>query len=73
MHLVFNHVAKLEHVGHTHSSLLVEALAGATVVEPSLAHARQASLIGPLVKVVERCSIKDRSSKLNIKFTTSPS
>ena len=37
MHLVLNHVAEFQHVGHTHRSLLLECLTRTTVVQSGLA------------------------------------
>ena len=65
MHLVFNHVTQFQHVGHTYSSLLLERLSRTTIVQSSFAITRQTCFISPCVQVVQRSSIKDRSSKLN--------
>ena len=73
MHLVLNHVAEFQHVGHTHRSLLLECLTRTTVVQSGLAVTGKPCFVGPLVQVVQRGTVEDRSSKLHSQILTGTS
>ena len=72
MHLVFNHVAELEHVNHAYGSGLVKALAGTAVIQVGLAVAGQSSLVGPFVEVVESGAVKDGSGEFLAELAAGP-
>ena len=69
MHLVLNHVAELEHVGHTDRCLLVELLTGGTIIQLGGTIAGQACLVRPLAEVIQLGAIKDRRSELHTELT----
>ena len=73
MHLIFNHVTKLQHVGHTDSSLLVECFTCTAIIQCGLSVARQTGLVCPFVQIVQGRTIKNRSGKLNAQFATGTS
>ena len=68
MHLVLNHVAELEHIGHTDRCLLVELLTSSTIIQLRGAVAGQACLVRPFAEVVELSTIKDRRGELHTEF-----
>ena len=70
MHLIFNHVTELEEVGDTYGCRLVEHLTGLTIIQMCRAEAGQTCLIGPLCKVIQFGTIKDRCSELHTKALT---
>ena len=72
MHLVFNHVAQLQHVSDTHGSHLVEWFASTTIVQLCLAITWQTSLRGPLVQVIQGSTVEDRSSELLAQLLACP-
>ena len=73
MHLVLNHVTKLEEVGDTHCSRLVETLSCFTIIEICRTKVRKSCLICPLCEVLKFCTIKDRCCKLHTELASSSS
>ena len=65
MHLVLDHVAKLEHVGYTNSSQLVELLAGGAVIELRGAVTGQTCLVGPLTEIIQCGTVENGSGELH--------
>ena len=65
VHLVFHHVAQLQHVRNTYSCQLVERLTCSSIVKLCRAVARKTGFVGPLTQVVQRSAIEDGSSKLD--------
>ena len=72
MHLIFYHVAELKHVNNTYGSGLVEAFAGAAIVEVGLAVAGQACFVGPLVEVIHAGTVENGSGEFFVQLTTGP-
>ena len=70
MHLVFNHVAELKHVDHTHCSRLVKTVACAAVEKIGLAIARHSGFVCPFIQVVEARAIENRCGKFLAEFTS---
>ena len=73
VHLVLDHVTELKHVDDAYGGGLVEAFAGAAVVEVGLAVAGQTGLVGPCVEVIEGSAVEDRGGELLAEFTAGPS
>ena len=72
MHLVVDHVAKLEHVDHAHRSRLVELLARTAVVQVSTPAARNTRLRRIFVDLVERSTVENRRSELQSQLLAGP-
>ena len=70
VHLVFDHVAELEHVGHTHRCLLVEAFARRTIVELRGAVAGKAGLVCPFAEIFEVGTVENGGGELHTEFLT---
>ena len=70
VHLVFDHVAELEHVGHTHRCLLVEAFARRTIVELRGAVAGKTGLVCPFAEIFEVGTVEDGGGELDAELLT---
>ena len=70
VHLVVDHVAQFEHVGHADGGRLVETLARLAVVEVGAAAARDTCLGGILVDLVERSAVEDRRGELHAQLAS---
>ena len=70
VHLVFNHVTKLQEVSYAHGSRLVELLTCFAIVEVSRAETGQFGLVCPLGKVFKVGTVEDRCCEFQAQLLT---
>src|SRR5690554_8237326 len=73
MHLIFHHVAELEHVDDSYRSGLIETFTCSSVVEIGFSECRYFCLVCPYGEVVKRSPVEDGCRKFHSQFFTCPS